>query len=134
MIIMSLEEFLSYHPPSNRKILHDLSVDLQWNIIDAYTLMEHVCGIMSSIEKNKRYGKLYCYLDKRETYLALHKELGELMDKHNFKKHNRSYSFLEEDEVYGDQTILHYWDYLDHADMLVARDNAWRNIFHSDDY
>ena len=134
MIKMSLEEFLSYRPPSNRKILHALSVDLEWNIVDAYTLMEHVCGIISSIEKNQRYSKLNCYLEKKETYLALHKELGELMDKHNFKKHNRSYAFLEEDEAYGDQTILHYWDHLEHADMLVARDNAWRDIFHYDDY
>jgi hypothetical protein len=132
---MSLEKFLSYRAPSRKKILHDLSVDLEWNTVDAYDLMEHVSGIMLSIEKNKRYAELNCYLEKKETYLALHKELGELMDKHNFKKRGGRYAFLEyEDEAYGDQTVLHYWDYLKHADMLVARDNAWRYIFHSDDY
>jgi hypothetical protein len=132
---MSLEEFLSYRPPSNRKILHDLSVDLEWNIVDAYDLMEHVCGIMLSIEKNQRYAELCCFLEKKETYLALHKELGELMDKHKFRKDNGRYAFLQHaDEAYGDQTVLHYWDHLEHADMLVARDNAWRYIFHRDDY
>ena len=29
---------------------------------------------------------------------------------------------------------FHYLNHLRHADMLVARDNNWRNIFHSDDY
>jgi hypothetical protein len=92
--------------------------------------MEHVFYIMLSVEKNQRYAELNCYLEKKETYLALHEELGELMD-----KHNRRYAFLENtDEAYGDQTVLHYWDHLKHADKLVARDNAWRYIFHSDDY
>jgi len=132
---MSLEEFLSYRPPSNRKILHDRSVYLEWNIVDAFRLMEHVCGILLSIEKNKRYANLNCFLDKKETYLTLHKELEELMDKHHFKKYKGCYAFLENtDEAYGDQTILHYWDHLEHADMLMSRDNAWINIFHSDDY
>jgi len=135
MIIMSLEEFLSYRHPSHKKILHDLSVDLEWNIVDAYTLMEHVLCILLSVEKNNRYAELNCSLEKKETYLALHEELGELMDKHKFRKHTGNYAFLEHtDEAYGDQTILHYWDHLEHADMLVARDNAWINIFHSDDY
>lgn len=132
---MSLEQFLSYRPPSNRKILHHPSVDLEWNIVDAYTLMEHVRCILLSVEKNQRYAELNCFLEKKETYLALHEELGELMDKHNFRKHNRSYAFLEHtDEAYGDQTVLHYWDHLEHADKLVARDNTWRYIFHSDDF
>ena len=135
MIIMSLEDFLRYRPPSNRKILHDLSVDLEWNIVDAFTLMEHVCGILLSVEKNQRYAELNCYLEKKETYLTLHKELEELMDKYKFKKHKGYYAFLENtDEAYGDQTVLHYWDHLKHADKLVARDNAWRYIFHMDDY
>jgi hypothetical protein len=129
---MSLEKFLSYRPPSNRKILHDLSVDLEWNVKEAYDLMEHVFYIMLSVEKNQRYAELNCYLEKKETYLALYKELGELMDKHNFKKHNGRYAFLEEDEAYGDQTVWHYWDHLKHADKLVARDNSWRYIFHDD--
>jgi len=102
--------------------------------MDAYCLMESVSSIMLSIEKNKRYAELKYLLEKKETYLALHKEVEELMDKHNFKKH-RGYTFLEdEDEVYGNYTEFHYLNYLKHADMLVARDNKWRYIFDRDDF
>ena len=127
---MSLEEFLSYRPPSYKKILHDLSVDLEWNIKDAYDLIEHVLCILFSVEKNNRYAKLNYFLEKKETYLALHEELCELMDKHKFPRHTQYREFPE----YEDQVLLHYWDHLEHADMLVARDNAWIEIFHRDDY
>ena len=93
-------------------------------------MIEHVCGILLSVEKNKRYAELNCYLEKKETYLSLHKELEE----HKFKKYKGCYAFLEHtDEAYGDQTILH-WDHLEHADKLVARDNAWRNILLYEEY
>jgi len=132
---MSLEEFLSYRPPSYKKILHEPSVDLEWNIVDAYNLIEHVLCILLSVEKNNRYAKLNYFLEKKETYLALHEELDKLMDKHNLRKDQGRYTFLENvDEVYGDQTLLHYWDHLEHADKLVARDNAWRNILLYEEY
>jgi len=129
---MSLEEFLSYRPPSYKKILHHPSVDLEWNIVDAYHLIDTVCYIMSLLENDEKgeYIKLYDYLEKKEAYLALHEELCELMDKHKFPRHTQYKEFPE----YEDQVLLHYWDHLEHADMLVARDNAWREIFNLDDY
>jgi len=132
---MTLEEFLSYRRPSYKNILHHPSVDLEWNIVEAYDLIEHVLHILPSIEKNKRYAKLNCFLEKKESYLALHKELGELMDKYNFRKPVGKYDGLKDmDEAYGDQTVLYYWDHLEHADMLVARDNAWLGILLDDEY
>jgi hypothetical protein len=129
---MSLEQFLSYRPPSYRKILHELSVDLEWNVVDAYDLMDHVCHIIIVLEKN-RYSELCDFLEKKETYLELHKELEELMDKHHFKKHGH-YAFLDNsDEPYGDQTVLHFHYHLIHADKLVARDHAWKNVLLRED-
>ena len=126
---MSLEQFLSYRPPSSRKILHAPSVDLEWNITDAYDLMDHVCHIIIVLEKNKRYYKLCDFLEKKETYLTLRSEIGELMDKHQLKKNVGRYAFLDDsDEAYGDQTLFHFYEYLNAADFLVARDNAWRRV------
>lgn len=132
---MSLEQFLSYRPPSYRKILHSLSVDLEWNVVDAYDLMEHVCHIITVLEKNKRYSELSNFLEKKETYLELRKELEELMDKHHFRKDIGRYAFLDDsDEPYGDQTVFHFHDHLIHADKLVARDNEWRNVLLHEEY
>ena len=132
---MSLEQFLRYRPPSSRKILHDLSVDLEWNVVDAYDLMEHVCHIIIVLEKNKRYSELSNFLEKKETYLELRKELEELMDKHHYKKPVGRYAFLDDsDEAYGDQTDLHFHNFLKHADLLVARDNTWRRVLLHEEY
>jgi hypothetical protein len=130
----SLEQFLSYRPPSYRKILHPLSVDLAWNIRDAHDLMDHVCHIILAVEKNPRYTKLYDFLEKKEIYLALYKELDELMDKYNLKKSVGQYEFLENSEPYGDQTLLHFHDHLVAADFLVARDNQWRFVLLREEY
>ena len=132
---MSLEQFLSYRPPSSRKILHALSVDLEWNVVDAYDLMEHVCHIIIVLEKNKRYSKLSNFLEKKETYLELRNELEELMDKHHYRKQVGHYAYLDNsDEPYGDQTDLHFHNFLKHADLLVARDNAWRRVLLHEEY
>jgi len=131
----SLEQFLSYRPPSTRLILHPPSVDLEWNIRNANDLMNHVCHIILAVENNPRYAELYDFLKKKEIYLALYKELGELMDKYKFEKHAERYAFLENsDEPYGDQTVLHFHDHLIHADFLVARDNEWRNVLLYEEY
>lgn len=131
---MSLEQFLSYRPPSYRKILHPLSVDLEWNIRDAHDLINHVCHIIIAVEKNKRYTELYDFLKKKEIYLALYKELGELMDKYKFEKHAERYAYVEDLAHLGDQTILHFHDHLIHADLLVARDNGWRAVLLDEEY
>lgn len=102
---------------------------------DAYDLMEHVCHIIIVLDKNKRYSDLSNFLEKKETYLELRKELEELMDKHHFRKHVGRYAFLDNsDEPYGDQTDLHFHNFLIHADLLVARDNAWRKVLLYEDY
>lgn len=66
---MSLEQFLSYRPPSYKKILHPPSVDLEWNIRDAHDLMNHVCHIVLAVEKNPRYTELCDFLKKRKSIL-----------------------------------------------------------------
>jgi hypothetical protein len=130
---MSLEQFLSYRPPSYWKILHAPSVDLEWNIKDAYDLMDHVCHIIIVLEKN-RYSELCDFLEKKETYLTLRSELEELMDKHQLRKEIGQYAFLDNsDEPYGDQTDLHFHYHLLHADFLVARDNTWRRVLLRED-
>ncbi len=131
---MSLEEFLSYIPPSYKTVLHTLSVNLEWNIVDAYQLIDYVCYIMTLLENDDegKYTDLYGFLEKKETYLELHKDLDELMDKYKFIKSDKDYGNYS--EVYNEQLILHYFDNLEHADMLVARDNAWRNILLYDEY
>jgi len=128
---MSLEEFLSYRPFSYKKILHEPSVDLEWNIVDAYDLIDYVLHILPIIEKNKRYSKLYDFVAKKETYLSLYKELDELYDKIITNPRFKGTNIYEERE--GDQTIF-YHNHLIHADFLVARDNAWRNILLYEEY
>ena len=131
---MTLEKFLSRRIPSSRKILHEPSVDLEWNVGEAYDLMEHVCHIIIVLEKNKRYSELSNFLEKKEIYLKLRNELEELVDKHHFRKQVGRYAFLDNsDEAYGDQTDLHFHNYLKHADLLVAHDIAWRRVLLHDD-
>jgi len=131
---MSLEQFLYYRAPSNKKILHAPSVDLEWNLKNAHDLMDNVCNILPVLAKNKRYAVLSKFLENKETYLELFNELGDLMDKHNFDKHVGRYTDLEDtDEPYGDQTDLHFDQVLRYADMLVARDQGWRSVFTYDD-
>lgn len=74
-------------------------------------------------------------MEKKETYLELRKELEELMDKHHFRKDVGRYAYLDNsDEPYGDQTDLHFHDFLKHADFLVARDNEWRGVLLYEEY
>jgi hypothetical protein len=133
---MSLEEFLSYRPPSYKKILHPPSVDLEWNIVDAHDLMDHVCHVIHVLEKG-RYPVLHDFLEKKEIYLALYKELDELMDKYKFEKPVGRYEYLKDlkySDPYGDQTALYFHDLLIHADLIVARDNSWRDVLLYEEY
>jgi len=133
---MSLEAFLSYRPPSYYKILHPPSVDLEWNVTDARDLMNYVLHILTMIEKDVRYEKLYDFLEKKETYISLYKELDDLYDKiMNHRVKESIYEGLESSDVsQGTQTLSHYYNYLLHADFLVARDHKWRKIFLYNDY
>ena len=92
-------------------------------------------GKQSNCRGNKRYSELSNFLEKKETYLELRKELEELMDKHHFRKLVGRYEYLDDsDEPYGNQTVLHFHDFLLHADFLVARDNAWRRVLLHEEY
>jgi hypothetical protein len=97
--------------------------------------MDHVCHIIPVLEKNKRYAVLFEFLEKKDTYLKLHKELDDLMDTHKYRKSIGRYKYLEHEvEPYGDQTVLHFHDYLIHADKLVARDHRWRDVLLHEEY
>ena len=135
---MSLERLLSRAHPCSL----DRSVDREWKVQNAYELIKHVCFILTLLEndKNKRYTALYTFLDKKETYLALLKELDELVDKYNLrnwiKDREKNYVDLGDyedpnDEYYEEnlnQVECHYHDILIHADKLVARDETWKHI------
>ena len=84
---MTLEEFLT--GPTNTL---DTYTELTWNIIHAHELMTHAC-----------------HITKKESYLALLKELDELVDKYNLQV---------EPEFNENQP-------LEHADKLIARDETW---------
>jgi hypothetical protein len=132
---MSLEKLLSRaHPTSLNR-----SIDREWNIQNAYELIKHACFILSLLEndKKKRYTELYTFLDKKETYLALLKEVDVLVDKYNLRNwiKDRESNFTDWDVDPNDeykqelnQVLCHYYDTLIHADKLVARDRTWKHI------
>jgi len=104
--------------------------------------MDHVCHIIPLLEKG-RYPVLHDFLEKKEIYLALYKELDELWDKHMDKYKPRieksvgRYEYLNDlknIDPYGDQTALYFHDLLIHADLLVARDNEWRHVLLYEEY
>jgi hypothetical protein len=136
-IKMSLEQFLTRAPS-----LHH-SIDTKWNIQNAYNLIEYACYTLTVLEndKKKRYTQLYDFLDKKETYLELHKELDVLVNKHNLRECVDNLSdrkdYLEdnaEDDIYYEQNRSHimyyYKNNLEHADKLVERDLTWKNIYY----
>ena len=79
-------------------------------------------------------------MDKKETYLALLKEIEVLVDKYNLtdwiKDRERNYVDLSDeidpnDEYYKqhlNQVLCQYEKILNHADKLVARDRTWKHI------
>jgi hypothetical protein len=136
---MSLEKLLSRAHPTS----FDRSIDRQWNIQNAYLLIKDAFYILNLVEndKQKKYTQLYEFLDRKETYLELLKELDELVDKYKLrnwiKDRERHYDFLGDsleptDTFYDkddlDQVVCHYHDTLIHADKLVARDITWKHI------
>ena len=109
---MTLEEFLTN--PTNSL---DTYTELTWNIIHAHELMTHACHIVSLVEKGK-YNELSAYLEKKESYLELLKELDVLADKYNLH-------IEDEYKDHTDQFICHYTLQLEYADKLIARDDTW---------
>jgi hypothetical protein len=87
---MNLEEFLTDTTNSL-----DTYTELTWNIINAHELMTRAC-----------------HITKKESYVALLKELDELVEKYNLH--------VEPIEFNEDQTIL------EQADKLISRDPTTR--------
>jgi hypothetical protein len=87
---MTLEEFLT--GPTNSL---DTYSELTWNIIHAHELMTHACHIIKDLKK-------------KESYLALLKELDELVEKYNLQVEQTEFN-----------------NTLEHADKLLARDETW---------
>jgi len=135
---MSLEKLLSRAHPTSL----DRSVDREWNVQNAYELIKEACFILSLLEndKKKRYTYLYTFLDKKETYLALLKEMEVLVDKYNLTDwiKNREWHLFDvsdeidpNDEYYKqhlNKVLCQYENILNHADKLVARDRTWKYI------
>lgn len=59
-----------------------------------------------------------------------YKELDELMDKYKLIKVDRHEEDRYVEENDPGQTLMHYEDYLQHADKLVARDSTWKHIYY----
>lgn len=91
---MTLEEFLM--GPTNTL---DTYTELTWNIIHAHELMTHAC--LTNVP------------EKKESYLALLKELDALVNKYNLQ--------VEPTEFNEDIVIL------ENADKLIARDDTWNS-------
>jgi len=142
---MTLEEFLN--PAVNG-----------WHIQRAYELILHACHIMTLLEKGK-YTELSKCLEKKESYFTLLKELDELVDKYDLRKwvsgyelnhepiewddtvdhwNDSTYTFITrtKEECIQDsrnQTICYYYDTLEYADKLVARDKRWSGYDYDSD-
>jgi len=129
LLLMSLEALLSKRIPSSRLLLHPPSVDRAWNIKNAHYLISHACHIMTLVEKGK-YTKLSFYLEKKESYLELLKELDELADKYNVLIDKSTC----EDEYKDDsgQMICYYAEQLEYANKLLELDETWNYINHMD--
>ena len=136
LLTMNLEEFLN--PPDN-----------SWHIQQAHQLISHACHMVTLLEKGQ-YSELSEFLEKKESYLAVLKELELLVDKYNLRKWIHPYGFCDEptdekllrdvefnfrtkEEWISDsleQDLLYRHDQLVHADKLVAHDYDWRQCLY----
>ncbi len=144
-----MEDFLSKRIFSYKKVLHPPSVDREWNLIDAHELISHACYIVTLLEKGE-YPELYNFLEKKESYLELLKELNVLVNKYNLKAGQYHFRKSTDEEIFSDyepiwrkkeewlsdcrgQTLCYYNDQLIHADKLVACDDTWRGCLYDSD-
>lgn len=121
---MSLEQFLKN----------------QWHVRDAYHLIHWACYILTFLEKQKetyavtkkreRHSEQYHFLDRKEIFNELHKELDSLVDKigirENLNVQNSGSESEEEEDLYD---VLKYKRILEDSDKLVARDINWSKKF-----
>ena len=128
---MSLEQFLKN----------------QWHVRDAYHLIHWACNILTFLEsqqetyahadavtkKRERHSEQYHFLERKEIFNELHKELDLLVDKlglrENLNVQDSGSETEEEEDLYD---VLKYKRILEDADKLVARDINWSNEFHDE--
>jgi hypothetical protein len=144
-----MEAFLSQRIPSWKKVLSPPSVDREWNLIDAHELISRACYIVTRLEKGE-YPELYNFLEKKESYLELLKEINVLVNKYNLKAGPYHFRESTDEEIIRDykpiwhtkeewlsdcrnQTLCYYADQLEHADRLMARDDTWRGYLYDSD-
>ena len=122
----------------------------EWHVRDAYHLIHWSCYILTFLEKQKetyahadavtkkreRHSEQYHFLDRKETFAELHKELDSLVDKLGIRENlnvQSSGSESEEEEEEEDlYNVLKYKRILEDSDKLVARDITWSKKFHDE--
>jgi hypothetical protein len=128
---MSLEQFLKN----------------QWHVRNAYHLIKWACYILTFLEKQQetyanadavtkkreRHSGQYHYLERKEKYNELYKELDSLVDKlglrENINVQDSGSESEEEEDLYD---VLKYKRILEDSDKLVARDITWDKEFHDE--
>ena len=119
----------------------------EFHVRDAYHLIHWACNILTFLErqqetyahadavtkKRERHSEQYHYLERKEIFNELHKELDALVDKlglreNLFAQSSDSESDSEEEEDLYD--VLKYKRILEDSDKLVARDITWSKKFH----
>ena len=119
----------------------------EWYVRDAYHLIHWACYILTFLEKQKeayanadavtkkreRHSEQYHYLDRKETFSKLHKELDYLVDKLGLRETlNVQSSGSESEEEEDLYDVLKYKRILEDSDKLVARDITWSKEFHDE--
>ncbi len=118
----------------------------EWHVRDAYHLIHWACNILTFLErqqetyanadavtkKRERHSEQYHYLERKEVFNELHKELDSLVDKLGLRENlnvqsSGSESESEEEDLYD---VLKYKRILEDSDKLVARDINWSKKFH----
>jgi hypothetical protein len=111
-------------------------------------LIHWACNILTFLERQKetyanadavtkkreRHSEQYHYLDRKEVFNELHKELDSLVDKLGLRENlnvqdSDSESESEEEDLYD---VLKYKRILEDSDKLVARDISWSKKFHDE--
>lgn len=121
---------------------------IQWyefHVRDAYHLIHWACNILTFLErqqeiyahadavtkKRERHSEQYHFLERKEIFNELHKELDTLVDKlglrENLNAQDSGSETEEEDDLYD---VLKYKRILEDSDKLVARDISWSKKFH----
>lgn len=119
----------------------------EFHVRDAYHLIHWACNILTFLErqqetyanadavtkKRERHSEQYHYLERKEVFNELLKELDSLVDKLGLRENlftQSSDSESEEEEEEDLYDVLKYKRILEDSDKLVARDISWSKKFH----